>query len=66
MGSDGDQPPKTAGAASLLAVIFGRLMLASQFGKLLQPLTLMFSVPLALMGVLLGLLARSSTLDMTS
>ena len=43
-------------AALGLAVIFIYLVLASQFGSFLQPLAIMASLPLALIGVLLALL----------
>ncbi len=49
-----------------LAVIFIYLILASQFGSFLQPLAIMTSLPLSLIGVLLGLLATGSTLNMFS
>ncbi|RIY01981.1 efflux RND transporter permease subunit [Aureimonas flava] len=49
-----------------LAVIFIYLILASQFGSFLQPLAIMTSLPLSLIGVLLGLLATGSTLNIFS
>ncbi|WP_182085022.1 efflux RND transporter permease subunit [Aureimonas sp. ME7] len=52
--------------ALALAVIFIYLILASQFGSFLQPLAIMVSLPLSLIGVLLGLLATGSTLNMFS
>ena len=55
-----------AGAALLLAVIFIYLVLASQFGSFLQPFAIMSSLPLALIGVMLGLLAWGSTLNIFS
>ena len=55
-----------AGAALLLAVIFIYLILASQFGSFLQPLAIMASLPLALIGVVLGLLVAGSTLNVFS
>jgi HAE1 family hydrophobic/amphiphilic exporter-1 len=56
----------SAGAALLLAVIFIYLVLASQFGSFLQPFAIMSSLPLALIGVMLGLLAWGSTLNIFS
>jgi len=55
-----------AGAALLMAVIFIYIILASQFGSFLQPLAIMASLPLSLVGVFLGLLAWGSTLNMMS
>jgi hydrophobic/amphiphilic exporter-1 (mainly G- bacteria), HAE1 family len=49
-----------------LAVIFIYLILASQFGSFIQPLAIMTSLPLSLIGVLLGLLATGSTLNIFS
>jgi len=50
----------------LLAIIFIYLILASQFGSFTQPLAIMFSLPLALLGVMLGLLLGRSSLNMMS
>ncbi|HTN60778.1 MAG TPA: efflux RND transporter permease subunit [Devosia sp.] len=69
MGGDVEQLADTAaavGSALLLAVIFIYLVLASQFGSFLQPIAIMASLPLALIGVLLGLLVGGSTLNMFS
>ncbi len=55
-----------AGSALLLAVVFIYIILASQFGSFLQPLAIMASLPLSLVGVFLGLLAWGSTLNMMS
>ena len=55
-----------AAAALALAVIFIYLVLASQFGSFLQPFAIMSSLPLALIGVALGLLAFGSTLNIFS
>ena len=55
-----------AGSALLLAVIFIYLILASQFGSFLQPIAIMASLPLSLIGVFLGLLACGSTLNIFS
>jgi multidrug efflux pump subunit AcrB len=50
----------------VLAVVFIYLVLASQFGSFLQPLAIMMSLPLALIGVLAGLLIGGSTLNIFS
>jgi HAE1 family hydrophobic/amphiphilic exporter-1 len=50
----------------VLAIIFIYLILASQFGAFLQPLAIMLSLPLSLVGVLLGLLVTGSTFNMMS
>ena len=52
--------------ALLLAVILIYLILASQFGSFLQPVAIMASLPLSLIGVFLGLLAWGSTLNIFS
>ena len=49
-----------------LAVIFIYMILASQFRSFLQPLALMSSLPLTLIGVVLALLLFGSTLNMFS
>lgn len=69
MGGEAEQLGDTAaaaGSALLLAVIFIYLVLASQFGSFLQPVAIMVSLPLALIGVMLGLLIGGSTLNMFS
>ncbi|WP_323034474.1 efflux RND transporter permease subunit [Pararhodobacter sp.] len=68
-GGDAEQLAETASSAAsalLLAVVFIYLVLASQFGSFLQPLAIMVALPLALIGVLLGLLVGGSTLNMFS
>ncbi len=68
-GGDAEQLAETAAAAGLalvLAVVFIYLVLASQFGSFLQPVAIMASLPLALVGVMLGLMAGGSTLNMFS
>jgi HAE1 family hydrophobic/amphiphilic exporter-1 len=69
LGGDVEQLNETAsaaGSALLLAVISIYLVLASQFGSFLQPLAIMVSLPLALIGVMVGLLVGGSTLNMFS
>lgn len=53
-------------AALSLAVVFIYLVLASQFASFVQPFAIMSSLPLALIGVMLGLLVGGSTLNMFS
>jgi hydrophobic/amphiphilic exporter-1 (mainly G- bacteria), HAE1 family len=53
-------------AALGLAVIFIYLVLASQFGSFMQPLAIMVSLPLSLIGVLLALLFTGTTLNIFS
>ncbi|WP_300298957.1 efflux RND transporter permease subunit [Ferrovibrio sp.] len=55
-----------AAAALLLAIIFIYLILASQFGSFLQPFAIMASLPLSLIGVILGLWLWGSTLNIFS
>ncbi len=55
-----------AAAALGLAVVFIYMILASQFGSFLQPLALMSSLPLTLIGVFLALLAFGNTLNLFS
>lgn len=52
--------------ALVLAVVFIYLILASQFGSFVQPLAIMTSLPLSLIGVLLGLLLTGSTINIFS
>ncbi|MBS1186878.1 MAG: efflux transporter permease subunit [Burkholderiaceae bacterium] len=53
-------------SALLLAIIFIYMILASQFGSFLQPVAIMSSLPLTLIGVFLALLFFRSTLNMFS
>jgi HAE1 family hydrophobic/amphiphilic exporter-1 len=55
-----------AASALLLAVVFIYMILASQFRSFLQPLAIMSSLPLTLIGVFLALLAFRSTLNIFS
>lgn len=52
--------------ALALAVIFIYLVLASQFGSFLQPVAIMASLPLSIVGVMLALLLTGTTLNMFS
>src|SRR5204863_1726800 len=67
-GSTKDIAESTANAsqALLLAVILIYLILASQFGSFLQPLAIMMSLPMSLIGVFLGLLIAGTTLNVFS
>jgi len=49
-----------------IAVIFIYLVLASQFGSFLQPIAIMMSLPMSLIGVLVALLVTGSTLNVFS
>ena len=53
-------------AAMALAVTFIYIVLASQFGSFLQPIAIMASLPLSLIGVMLALLFWRSTLNVFS
>lgn len=55
-----------AGGALLLAITFIYMILASQFGSFLQPVTIMSSLPLTLIGVFLTLMLFGSTINMFS
>ena len=52
--------------ALALAVVFIYLILASQFGSFIQPVAIMMSLPLALIGVVLALILFRSTLNIFS
>jgi len=49
-----------------LAIVFIYLILASQFGSFLQPLAIMLSLPLSLVGVMLGLMLTRGTFNIMS
>jgi multidrug efflux pump subunit AcrB len=69
VGGDAEQMAETmsaAGAALGIAVIFIYLVLASQFGSFLQPIAIMVSLPLSMIGVLIALLVTGSTLNIFS
>jgi HAE1 family hydrophobic/amphiphilic exporter-1 len=53
-------------SALAMAILFIYMILASQFKSFLQPLALMTSLPLTLIGVVLALLLFRSTLSMFS
>ena len=52
--------------ALVLAVVFIYLILASQFGSFLQPLAIMLSLPLSLVGVMLALMLTRGTFNIMS
>jgi hydrophobe/amphiphile efflux-1 (HAE1) family protein len=52
--------------ALILAVVFIYLVLASQFGSFLQPVAIMASLPLSIVGVMLALLLTGTTLNIFS
>jgi multidrug efflux pump subunit AcrB len=56
----------SAAAALGLAVIFIYFVLASQIGSFLQPIAIMVSLPLSLIGVLLALALTGTTLNIFS
>jgi HAE1 family hydrophobic/amphiphilic exporter-1 len=59
-------PSATPSPALVLAIVFIYMILASQFKSFLQPLALMTSLPLTLIGVVLALLMFGSSLNMFS
>lgn len=54
------------GVAVLLAIALIYMLLASQFESLIHPLTILFSVPLAATGVILGLFLTGRTFGLTA
>ncbi len=69
LGGDTERLNETAGyvvETLFLAVILIFLILASQFESFMQPIAIMISLPLSLVGVLLALIMTGSTLNMMS
>jgi HAE1 family hydrophobic/amphiphilic exporter-1 len=69
LGGETEQIAETGGYVMetlLLAVILIFLILASQFESFTQPIAIMLSLPLSLVGVLLALLVTGSTLNIMS
>lgn len=69
LGGETEQFEETAGymiEAIFLAIILIFLILASQFESFTQPMAIMLSLPLSLVGVLLALLITGDTLNMMS
>ncbi len=52
--------------ALALAVIFIYIVLASQFGSFIQPVAIMMSLPLSIVGVMLALLVTQTTMNIFS
>ncbi|MEO5694329.1 MAG: efflux RND transporter permease subunit [Usitatibacter sp.] len=68
-GGDGEMMQESGKYALIalgIAVIFIYLVLASQFGSFLQPLAIMASLPLSLIGVFLALMIFGTTLNIFS
>jgi len=69
MGGDTADLKETMGyvlQAILLAIIMIYLILASQFGSFIQPLAIMLSLPLSLVGVMIALLVTRETFNTMS
>jgi multidrug efflux pump subunit AcrB len=54
------------GVAMLLGVVFIYIILASQFESFIHPITIMITLPLALVGAILGLFLTKNTMAMGS
>lgn len=67
-GSAGDQTESLMSMVLALAlgVIFIYMVLASQFGSLVQPILIMLAMPLAIVGAIVALLISGRPLDMTA
>jgi hydrophobic/amphiphilic exporter-1 (mainly G- bacteria), HAE1 family len=63
---DQDEVNKAIASALAMAVIFIYIVLASQFGSFVQPLAIMASLPLSIVGVMLALLFTGTTLNIFS
>jgi len=63
---DQQEVSKAIFGALTLAVIFIYIVLASQFGSFLQPIAIMVSLPLSIVGVMLALLITHTTLNIFS
>jgi multidrug efflux pump subunit AcrB len=63
---DQDEVNKAIVGALLMAVIFIYIVLASQFGSFVQPVAIMASLPLSIVGVMLALLFTGTTLNIFS
>jgi len=61
-----DEAGRSVVVALTLAIVFIYFILASQFASFLQPLAIMASLPLTLVGVLVALLLTGSTLNVFS
>ncbi len=63
---DMEESMSFASQALLLAIVFIYLILASQFASFIQPVAIMMSLPLSLIGVVLALMTARSTLNIFS
>ncbi len=54
------------GAAMILAIVMVYMVMASQFESVVHPFVIMFTIPLALIGVLVGLYVSNSILSVAS
>ena len=63
---DQDEVNKAIMGALAMAIIFIYIVLASQFGSFIQPIAIMVSLPLSLVGVMLALLFTGTTLNIFS
>jgi len=63
---DQDEIFGNIGSALGLALIFIYIVLASQFGSFLQPIAIMASLPLSLIGVMISLKVSGSTINLFS
>jgi hydrophobe/amphiphile efflux-1 (HAE1) family protein len=63
---DQEEVNKAIVGALLMAVIFIYIVLASQFGSFVQPVAIMASLPLSIVGVMLALLFTGTTLNIFS
>jgi HAE1 family hydrophobic/amphiphilic exporter-1 len=63
---DQEEVNKAIMGALAMAVIFIYIVLASQFGSFIQPLAIMVSLPLSIVGVMLALLFTGTTLNIFS
>lgn len=69
MGGETEQLQETTGyvvESLFLAIVLIYLILASQFGSFIQPVAIMMSLPLSIVGVLVALLLTNDTLNMMS
>jgi HAE1 family hydrophobic/amphiphilic exporter-1 len=69
LGGETEQLAETTGfvlESLFLAIVLIYLILASQFGSFTQPIAIMMSLPLSLVGVMLALLLTGDTLNMMS
>jgi HAE1 family hydrophobic/amphiphilic exporter-1 len=69
LGGETEQLAETTGyvlESLFLAIVLIYLILASQFGSFTQPIAIMMSLPLSLVGVMVALLVTGDTLNMMS